>query len=96
MRSPVELGGCIALSTWLPLKHEYPTARSPANKNVNIFQVHGTADSVVSFSWGKSSHELLKTFCGVPPEFMHIEGMGHSSHPREIEAVNHFLKTILL
>lgn len=95
MRSSVRLGGCVALSTWLPFRDEYPEAKSAAATDIKIFQVHGTADSVVRFPWGKSSHDLLAAMCAEPPRFMSIDGMGHSSHPREMAAVDQFLNAIL-
>lgn len=95
LRSDVALGGCVALSTWLPFRDEYPAIKTAASDNVRIFQAHGTADNVVHFQWGKSSHEFLKTMCTKPPQFMPIEGMGHSSHPSEIAAVDQFLMSVL-
>lgn len=39
LRSPHALGGCVALSTWLPLRDAYPAAISPAAKGLKILQV---------------------------------------------------------
>lgn len=95
LRSELGLGGCIALSSWLPFRSEYPASITPGASNIKVFQVHGTADSVVSYRWGHGSHELLKTFIkSTPPRLMTIEGMGHSSDPSELEAVSSFLKTV--
>lgn len=91
LRSPLTLAGCVALSSWLPLRKDFPAALSPAAKTLPIFQVHGNADQVVNYAWGKNSHELIKTMITAPaPKFMTIPGMGHSSHPDEIDAVKVF------
>lgn len=95
LRSEVALGGCVALSSWLPFRADYPAAKTAAADNLKLFQAHGTADNVVRYTWGKSSHELLKNLLPTTaPHFMPIEGMGHSSHPHEIAAVDQFLKSI--
>lgn len=95
LRSEVAFGGCVALSTWLPFKHEYPDALSVAASTLKIFQVHGTGDAVVRFEWGLGSHKILKSLIPEPsPQFMSIQDMGHSSHPNEIAAVNLFLKEV--
>jgi phospholipase/carboxylesterase len=39
LRSPHALGGCVALSTWLPLRDEYPGALSSAARGLRIMQV---------------------------------------------------------
>ncbi len=50
---------------------------------------------VVGHKWGEGSHQLLKTMIKDPtPEFMTIEGMGHSSDDDEIAAVRRFLKSV--
>lgn len=92
LRSPYSLGGCVALSTWLPLSHEYPEALSTSATSLPIFQAHGTSDSVVRFDWGTSSHNIIKTLITNPaPVFKSIQNMGHTSHPQEMAAVYAFL-----
>ena len=39
LRSPNSYAGCVALSTWLPLRNDYPGALSPAAAAMPIFQV---------------------------------------------------------
>lgn len=39
LRSPNAYAGCVALSTWLPLRDDYPEAMSTAAKTMPIFQV---------------------------------------------------------
>jgi len=95
LRSTYTLGGCIALSTWLPFRQEYPAAISSSATNLKILQVHGDEDLVVSLKWGEKSYEILKTLIQEPaPEFAVISGMGHSSDPEEIELVRKFLASV--
>lgn len=39
LRSPHQLAGCIALSTWLPLSADFPQALSPTAASLPILQV---------------------------------------------------------
>lgn len=95
LRSSHTLGGCIALSTWVPFRKEYPAALSSTAENLRVLQVHGDEDMVVSHRWGEGSHQLLKTMIKEPvPEFMTIEGMGHSSDDDEMAAVTRFLRSV--
>lgn len=98
LRSPYRLGGCVALSTWIPLRDDYPAVMSESGKFLKVLQVHGDADQVVNYNWGKASHHLLKTLIsepGVePPQLLTIQGMGHSSDPMELVAVKKFLDFI--
>lgn len=92
LRWSTPLAGCVALSTWLPFRADYPMALSGASKSLPIFQAHGEDDVVVSHHWGIMSHRLLKDMVtDSTPIFKSIEGMGHSSDPEEIEAVKHFI-----
>ena len=43
LRYPVSLGGCVALSSWIPLRNDYPATFSDAQKSIPIIQVHGNA-----------------------------------------------------
>lgn len=51
LRSSHPLGGVLALSTWLPLRSDYPAALSPAAANFPILFCHGTDDYVVDYSY---------------------------------------------
>ncbi len=95
LRSSHSLGGCVALSTWLPLRASYPASLSSAAASLPILQVHGDADSVVGYDWGKNSSVLLAQMLNNPsPVFITIPRMGHSSHSKEIQHVEEFLKGI--
>lgn len=95
LRSAHTLGGCISLSSWLPLRADYPAALSAASANLPILQVHGDADMVVAHRWGHESHKLLKGMINNPePKFITIEDMPHSSDPEEMREVTKFLKSV--
>ena len=46
LRSTHKLGGCVALSSWLPLRADYPAALTPESRTLPILQVHGDEDMV--------------------------------------------------
>lgn len=46
LREPVEVGGVLALSSYLPLASA-PTVVAPENKDTKVLMCHGTADPVV-------------------------------------------------
>lgn len=53
LRSNMNIAGCVALSSWLPLRNEYPDKLGSAFKSgVPIFQGHGLDDPVVPFQFG--------------------------------------------
>ncbi len=90
------VGGCVALSTWLPMRQEYPAALSQfAKSSMPILQIHGDADQVVPFAFGKMSNDLLASMVDVKPKFVSIRGMGHSSDEETIGHVAAFMKRIL-
>lgn len=94
LRSDVKLNSCVALSTWLPFRADFPASLSENSKELPILQVHGKDDQVVAFPWGMGTNTLLKQM--IPStEFMAIDDMGHSSDPEEIDRVKLFLNTHL-
>lgn len=40
LRSPLQFAGCVALSTWLPFRDDYPSALSEEAKTLPVFQVY--------------------------------------------------------
>ena len=77
LRSNVKLNSCVALSTWLPFRADFPASLSESSKDLPILQVHGKDDQVVAFKWGEGSYNLLKQM--IPStEFMAIHDMGKS------------------
>ena len=60
LRSPHSFAGAIALSSWLPLRGDYPAALSPAASKMKIQFFHGDEDPVVPHKSGENSYLLLK------------------------------------
>lgn len=95
LRANYNLAGVAALSTWLPLREQYPGVISEhAKQNLRLFQAHGAADEVVKLPWGHQSHEALKQWLDKGKskskhdfQFMKIPNMGHSSDEKEIDAL---------
>jgi predicted esterase len=66
LRSPNAYAGCVALSTWLPLRDDYPEALSTAAKTMPIFQVtdHQTAVTLIMLlSCAKLNYDTLDAYC---------------------------------
>ena len=94
LTSSLNLAGVVALSTWLPLRDHVKVALTQEAKKLKILQVHGDADQVVAFQWGKESTELLSKLLASPPHFISISGMGHHADEKEIADVRKFLRDI--
>ncbi len=72
------LGGCVALSTWLPLRADFPAALSQFSAALPVLQVHGNKDRVVGFRWGEQSARALTDMIKSPaPRFVTIEVLMH-------------------
>ncbi|KAJ7748484.1 Phospholipase/carboxylesterase [Mycena maculata] len=105
------LGGVAVLSGRLPLKDKdgkYPKLKelvSPHATSVPIFWGHGSADTMISYSMGRFSADLLTSEIGVPTApnteeakgltFKTYNGMGHSVGPQEIKDLGVWLKKVL-
>jgi len=59
LRHPQRLAGLVCLSTYLVLPDTLPAERSPANRDLPIFQAHGTLDPMVPFARGLASRERM-------------------------------------
>ena len=94
LRSEVKLAGCVAMSTYLPLRADYPDRFGAHAKSLKIFQAHGTSDMVLQYSYGKMSAELMQT-AGVDVDFKTYNGMAHSACAEEFDDVADFLKARL-
>ena len=81
-RYPQTFAGVIALSCYLPVARELPTAHNAANLATPIFMAHGTQDPVVPFALGEFSREALEG-AGYPVEW-HTYLMPHSLCPDEV------------
>lgn len=90
MRSLVPLAGVLGLSTWLPLRDDYPGALGAGATATPFFLAHGSADQVVRTAYGVQSYERLKAL-GVAAEWKLYGGMAHSACPQELADVGAFL-----
>lgn len=96
LNSPYKLGGCVALSTWLPLASDYATISTTSNSQLKILQIHGNADAVISQARGLESSEKLRSMnFAHPPRFTTIQGMGHTITAAELVDVKNFILSIL-
>jgi len=92
-----KLAGVVALSCWLPLHNTFPqaSANSP-NKDMPVLQCHGNADPIVNYTFGKMTEGRMKTL--VNPAnytFNTYQGLAHSSSPKEMEDIKHFIEKAL-
>jgi len=93
LRHTEQLGGIVALSTYLPLADTLKTEASPAAKDAPIFMAHGRSDPIVPCTLGKSSKEmLLKQGYRVD---WHEYAMPHSLCQEEVRDIETWLKTVL-
>lgn len=93
LRHRQRLGGVMALSTYLPLHASLLTERSPANRDLPIFLVHGSYDNVIPASVAHKSKALLETQ-GYPLEW-HEYPMGHTVCEAEVQDIRRFLLRVL-
>ncbi|HLP98706.1 MAG TPA: alpha/beta hydrolase-fold protein [Sideroxyarcus sp.] len=90
LRHKEELGGALALSSYLPLADDTPAEANPAAKRLPIFMAHGRSDPVIPYGFGRASaEELLRQ--GYAPEW-HAYAMPHSVCPEEISDIEHWLR----
>jgi phospholipase/carboxylesterase len=59
LRYPQQLGGVMALSTYLPLRDSLRVEAAAANRTIPILMCHGTHDAIVPIALGESSRTLL-------------------------------------
>lgn len=86
------IGGVLALSSWIPLhKHFADDSKQKYNKSVPVFQCHGQVDPMVSYIWGKASHEIIKKF-NSDAQFKTFSSLGHGSSQEEMKEVKAFLE----
>ncbi|KAM9959488.1 hypothetical protein ACTFIR_000565 [Dictyostelium discoideum] len=91
-QTETKLGGCIALSGYLPLATKFVAIS--LNKEQPLLMIHGDCDQVVRHQWGKLSFDHLKTQ-GINGEFITLQGLGHHSSPEEIDSMTKFISKTL-
>nr|XP_002126236.1 acyl-protein thioesterase 1-like [Ciona intestinalis] len=98
---PQQLGGVIALSSYLPLHKAFATGEggiSLTAQKCPIFQAHGTSDPMLPFQFGQMSNMLLQNArkdLNLTTEFKPYQGMGHQSCDEEMDDVKTFIDKCL-
>jgi phospholipase/carboxylesterase len=90
LRHGQRLAGIVALSTYLVRGRSLATERSPANRDVPIFQAHGSLDPMVQHARGQEARAALVEL-GYPVEW-HAYPMGHQVCEEEIADLGEFLR----
>jgi len=90
LRYPKELGGVMALSTYLPVKAKLATEANPANAGTPIFMAHGVHDDIITLDMCKISLQTLQN--NHYSVSWHEYNMAHSVCMEEINDIHGFLK----
>ncbi len=93
LRHPARLAGILALSGYLPLAASLGAERSMANQNTPIYMAHGSADPMIIMARAEASRDVLRGM-GYKVQW-HSYPMQHSLHPREIQDIGSFLRSVL-
>ena len=88
--APVEVGGVVALSTYVP---DFEAVVAPRDPPVPIFQAHGSFDPLIPLHFAAVSRRVL-TNAGWPVEF-HDYPMAHHVSEAEIHDLGLFLRRVL-
>lgn len=92
LHHPQQLGGVMALSTYLPLKTQLNKETAEANRRLPIFMAHGSFDQVIAIETGKASAEFLEQR-GYQIAW-HEYDMGHSVCAEELIDIRAFMSRI--
>ena len=93
LRHAETLGGIMCLSAYLPLTETLAAEANPANRNVPIFQAHGTQDPVVAYEMGQTTRDALST-SGYEVEW-HDYPMAHQVCGEELRDIGLWLESVL-
>jgi len=85
-----KLGGLMALSTYLPDTDKLSQNLSEANKQIPIFQAHGTQDPVVQLTLGEMANKQLNDW-GYQPQWRTYP-MPHAVINEEIADIGNWLR----
>mmetsp|Transcript_35018 Transcript_35018/g.99255 ORF Transcript_35018/g.99255 Transcript_35018/m.99255 type:complete len:274 (+) Transcript_35018:313-1134(+) len=90
LQSPVRLGGCVAMSTWLePFSFEVSAA-----KEVPFLVCHGSQDPLIPSFLSSTTEGLLKA-AGVNVTLKMYPGMQHSTCPQEMNDFTQFVSPLI-
>jgi phospholipase/carboxylesterase len=93
LRHAERLAGILALSCYMVRDESLETERSEANRDVPIFQAHGSMDPMVRPEAGRLAHDRLAAL-GYDVTFRAYP-MGHEVHPQEIDDAGKALNAML-
>ncbi len=93
LRHPERLAGVMCLSGYLPLGDRLPDEASAANRDVPVFQAHGTGDAVVRYEVARASRERLNA-AGYEVEW-HEYPMAHQVCGEELRDIGQWLGRVL-
>jgi len=93
LTSEHKLAGIMALSTYLPDTDRLSQNLSANNKQIPIFQGHGTQDPVVQLALGEMANKQLNSW-GYQPQW-HTYPMPHAVINEEIADIGDWLRNIL-
>jgi phospholipase/carboxylesterase len=89
LRYPQQLGGILALSTYLPLADHLPGEATPANRSIPVLLAHGLSDPVVPITLALQTRDILVRH-GCQVEW-HSYPMQHSVCPEEVQDIRNWL-----
>lgn len=88
-----QLGGILALSTYLPMNSEQLSTIDEPRKALPIFVAHGQQDDVIAIKYAEQSVETLKS-AGFNPEW-HTYAMPHSVNLEEVGDIATWFKHLM-
>lgn len=91
LTSERQLGGIIALSSYLPLRDKIGGMLTAKGKETPVFMAHGKRDGVVRYVWGEKSKDLLVDM-GLDVTWKAYDDLEHSATPAEINDMEQWLE----
>lgn len=89
LRHAEQLGGVLALSTYLPLSGSLPHEASVAARHTPIFMAHGKSDPIIPYALGRASAQQLREDAYTLD--WHEYAMPHSVCPEEVRDIEQWL-----
>ena len=93
LRYPETLAGVMCLSGYLPLHETLEAEANERNRQLPIFQAHGTYDDLVPYALGRGSHDRLQK-AGYPIDW-HEYPMAHQVCMEELRDIGDWLTGVL-
>lgn len=97
---PTNLSAVVGLSGWLPCAKKLSNKLSENEASnraaaLPILLCHGKADDVVRYKFGEKSSKVLSSSGFKNVTFKSYDGLGHYTHPEEIQDICSWLKSKL-